>query len=100
MQCAVARRMWWRCAVSVRRWYSRGCGSKPRDVIQTLARERKHAFALERAVFLIVLHRLSVVAPTGLRIVGSRIIGSTGSTNSPCTSSIGDGLAGRGTAGQ
>ena len=37
-----------------RLWQQTGC----RNVIQTLARERKHAFALERAVFLTVLHRL------------------------------------------
>ncbi len=37
-----------------RLWQQTGC----RDVIETLARERKHAFALERAVFLTVLHRL------------------------------------------
>ena len=37
-----------------RLWAETGC----RAVIDDLARERKHAFALERAIFLTVLHRL------------------------------------------
>jgi hypothetical protein len=37
-----------------RLWQETGC----REVVETLASDRKHGFALERAVFLAVLHRL------------------------------------------
>lgn len=37
-----------------RLWEETGC----RDVVETLAGDRKHGFALERAIFLTVLHRL------------------------------------------
>ena len=51
-----------RCVGSGRRWCSNGSGRKTgcRAVIAELAGKRKHGFALERAVFLTVLHRLFV----------------------------------------
>jgi hypothetical protein len=51
---AVAVRRIGPALVFERLWQQTGC----RGVIQKLAHERKHAFALERAVFLTVLHRL------------------------------------------
>src|SRR5262249_16115849 len=51
-----------RSAGSGRRWCSNGSGRETgcRAVIAELAGKRKHGFALERAVFLTVLHRLFV----------------------------------------
>jgi hypothetical protein len=47
-----------------RLWEETGC----RAVIAELARQRKHGFALERAVFLTVLHRLLADIPRIARL--------------------------------
>ena len=59
-----------------RLWEETGC----RAVIEELAGERKHEFALERAVFLTVLQR---------RTAGARTTGSTASRGSTCITFIG-----------
>src|SRR5437588_8948461 len=59
-----------------RLWEETGC----RAVIEELSSARKHGFALERAVFLTVLHRLFAGAPTGRRSAGGRIIASPAAT--------------------
>jgi hypothetical protein len=51
-----------------RLWEETGC----RAVLSDLARARGHAFALERAVFLTVLHRLFVGGASGGRLAGGR----------------------------
>jgi hypothetical protein len=66
-----------------RLWEETGC----RAVIAELVGKRKHGFALERAVFLIVLHRLFVSG--SLPIAGGRIMPSPASTGSICITSIG-----------
>jgi hypothetical protein len=53
---AVSRRRFGPVAIFERLWHATGCGA----VIRRLLREREFAFAVERAVFLTVLHRLMV----------------------------------------
>ena len=66
-----------------RLWEETGC----RAVIEELAGERKHEFALERAVFLTVLHRRA--GPIGRRTAGATTTGSTASRGSTCIIFIG-----------
>ena len=61
-----------------RLWEETGC----RAVIAELAGNRKHGFALERAVFLTVLHRLILAAPPP--IAGARITPSPASPGLLC----------------
>ena len=68
-----------------RLWEETGC----RAVITALAGQRKHGFALERAVFLTVLHRLFIAALTAPPIAGGRIMPSPAWTGSICIISIG-----------
>src|ERR1700682_5234886 len=68
-----------------RLWEETGC----RTVIEQLARERKHGFAIERAVFLPYCIAFSPAHPTGPPIGGGRITGSMASRVSNCIISIG-----------
>jgi hypothetical protein len=68
-----------------RLWEETGC----RAVITELAGKRKHGFALERAMFLTVLHRLFVRAPTAPPIAGAGITPSSASRGSICIISTG-----------
>ena len=67
-----------------RLWEETGC----RAVIAELAGKRGHKFALERAVFLTVLHRL-FVSGSAPPIAGARITPSPASRGSICITSIG-----------
>ena len=68
-----------------RLWEETGC----RAVITELAGKRKHGFALERAVFLTVLHRLFMSGSDRAAIAGARITPSPASRGSICIISIG-----------
>ena len=59
------------------------------EVVEDLAGARKHDFALERAVFLTVLHRLFAGGSFGQRTGGGRITRSMVSRASSCIISIG-----------
>src|SRR5271157_889568 len=74
-----------------RLWEETGCGA----VIAELAGKRKHGFALERAVFLTVLHRLFVSRRRSLARGLRRGRGARSAS-----SLSGDGVAGRGAAGK
>ena len=63
-----------------RLWEETGC----RKVVEDLADARKHDFALERAVFLTVLHRLFAGGSDRAAAAGGKITGSTASTASTC----------------
>ena len=79
-----------------RLWEETGCRARIAD----LAGARGHKFALERAVFLTVLHRLFVSVSDQLRIAGVKTTRSPASRGSICTNLPGDGMAGRGAAGE
>jgi hypothetical protein len=79
-----------------RLWEETGC----RTVITDLAGARGHKFALERAVFLTVLHRLFVRAPTAPRIAGAKTTRSLASRARSAPPLSGDGVAGREAAGE
>src|ERR1700730_782455 len=67
-----------------RLWEETGC----RAMIEELAGERKHEFALERAVFLTCI-ACSRAGPIGRRTAGARTTGSTASRGSTCITFIG-----------
>jgi hypothetical protein len=68
-----------------RLWAETGC----RAVIEDVTRERKHGFALERAIFLTVLHRLMGGGSIWPPIVGARTTGSLAPRRWSCSISTG-----------